>query len=126
MKAARTMDSTRRFPGEVRSSLPIASLSRRERFLIQACITLITLLSWLYLGHFSRQMSSEMERDKMMAAMGMTTHMPWTAADVFFTFAMWVVMMVGMMVPAAAPVLLLFAGAQAKRGDRSASMATSL
>jgi predicted metal-binding membrane protein len=106
------------------SSFPMASLSRRDRILIPACITLITLLSWFYLFHLGRQMSSEMEQDKMMTAMGMTTQVPWTAADVFFTFAMWVVMMVGMMVPAATPVILLFAGAQAKRGNRGARLAT--
>ena len=50
----------------------------------------------------------------MMAAMGMTMDMPWTAADVFFTFAMWAVMMVGMMAGTAAPVLLLFAAAQCR------------
>ena len=49
----------------------------------------------------------------MMAAMGMTMEMRWTAADVFFTFAMWAVMMVGMMAPSASPMLLLFAAAQA-------------
>jgi predicted metal-binding membrane protein len=69
-------------------------------------------------------MSSEIERDKMMAAMGMTMRMPWTAADVLFTFAMWLVMMVGMMTPTAAPVLLLFAAAKAKRGEHGASVAT--
>ena len=44
----------------------------------------------------------------------MTMDMPWTAADVCFTFAMWAVMMVGMMAAAAAPVLLLFAAARAR------------
>ena len=59
----------------------------------------------------------------MMAQMGMTRDMSWTAADVFFTFAMWAVMMVGMMAGTAAPVLLLFAAARAGRGDRGVRMA---
>ena len=41
--------------------------------------------------------------------------MPLTAADLWFTFTMWAVMMVGMMAPAAAPVLLLFAAARKGR-----------
>ena len=45
----------------------------------------------------------------MMADMGMTMDMPWTRGDVLFAFAMWAVMMVGMMTPSAAPVVLLFA-----------------
>jgi len=59
----------------------------------------------------------------MMAQMGMTRDMSWTAADVFFTFAMWAVMMVGMMTGTAAPVLLLFAAARAGRGDRGVRLA---
>jgi predicted metal-binding membrane protein len=64
-----------------------------------------------------------MEHDTMMAQMGMTMDMSWTAADVFFTFAMWAVMMVGMMAGTAAPVLLLFAAARAGRGDRGVRLA---
>lgn len=67
-------------------------------------------------------MSAEMEHDKMMADMGMA--MPWSAADLFFTFAMWTVMMVGMMAPSASPMLLLFAAARAGRSKRGLSLAT--
>src|SRR5256885_2610118 len=63
-------------------------------------------------------MSSSMEHDTVMAAMGMTPDSSWTAADVFFTFAMWAIMMVGMMAGTAAPVLLLFAAARAGRDGR--------
>jgi len=61
-------------------------------------------------------MSASMEFASQMAAMGMTMDKPWTAADAFFTFAMWAVMMVGMMAGTAMPMLLLFAGAHAGRG----------
>jgi predicted metal-binding membrane protein len=93
-------------------------LSRRDRFLILGCVVLSTLLAWAYLLHLDRQMSAGMEYDKMMAAMGMHVNTRWRPADFFFTFAMWAVMMVGMMVPSAAPVLLLFAAAGAGRGKR--------
>ncbi len=56
----------------------------------------------------------------MMADMGMTMDMPWNAADVLFTFAMWAVMMVGMMTASAAPVLLLFAAMHRGRGGQRA------
>jgi len=59
-----------------------------------------------------------MEYGMQMAAMGMTMNKPWTAADIFFTFAMWAVMMVGMMAGTVVPMLLLFAGTQAGRGER--------
>jgi predicted metal-binding membrane protein len=65
-------------------------------------------------------MSAAMEHDRMMADMGMTMDMPWTAVDVLFTFAMWAVMMVGMMTASAAPVILLFAGMHRGRGAQRA------
>jgi len=100
----------------VHSPSSVAALSRRDRLLISTCIALITALAWAYLVSLGRQMSSSIEHDTMMAAMGMTMNLPWTVADGFFTFAMWAVMMVGMMAGAAAPVLLLFGAALAKRG----------
>jgi predicted metal-binding membrane protein len=94
-------------------------LSSRDRLVIWTCLAVVIALAWAYLIYLDRRMASEMERDTMMTAMGMTMAMaPWTAADVLFTFAMWVVMMIGMMVGTAAPVLLLFAGAHAGRGGR--------
>jgi len=69
-------------------------------------------------------MSADREYDKMMAAMGMHMNMPWRPADFFFTFAMWTVMMVGMMAPSAAPMLLLFAAARAGRSNRGLPLKT--
>lgn len=118
MRVAETTDNTRRLPGRVLSSFSATTLSHRDRLFISACVVLITALAWAYLVHLDHEMSAGMEHDKMMAAMGMTMQMRWTAADVSFTFVMWTVMMVGMMVPSAAPVLLLFAAALAGRGER--------
>jgi predicted metal-binding membrane protein len=61
-----------------------------------------------------------------MAQMGMVMDAPWSAADVLFTFMMWAVMMVGMMSPTAAPVLLLIAEMQVRRGERGLSSALLL
>jgi predicted metal-binding membrane protein len=100
------------------SSSPAAALSRRDRLLILGCIVLSTLLAWAYLFYLNRQMAAGMEYDKMMAAMSMQMNTPWRPADFFFTFAMWAVMMVGMMTPSAAPMLLLFAAARVGRDKR--------
>jgi predicted metal-binding membrane protein len=59
----------------------------------------------------------------MMVEMGMAMDMSWSAADVFFTFTMWAVMMVGMMTGSAAPVLLLFAAAHSRRAERGGRLA---
>jgi predicted metal-binding membrane protein len=94
----------------------VSSPTGHDRILVVVCIVAITALAWAYLGHLGRQMSSSTEYARAMAAMGMATDRPWNAADLSLTFAMWTVMMVAMMAGAAAPVLLLFAGALRGRG----------
>jgi predicted metal-binding membrane protein len=94
-------------------------LPARDRVLISTCIVLVTALAWAYLVRLDRQMTSSMDYATMMARMGMPVNVPWTRADVFFTFAMWAVMMVGMMTGSAAPVMLLFAAALAGRRARA-------
>jgi predicted metal-binding membrane protein len=87
----------------------IAAVPRRDRYLISICLAAITALSWAYLVHLTRHPSSADEYARMMAEMGMAVDRPWTMVDAFFTFAMWTVMMVGMMLPSAAPAVLIFA-----------------
>jgi predicted metal-binding membrane protein len=94
--------------------------------IVWACIALITVLAWTYLLHLDREMSSSMAHDRMMAEMGMTMDMPRTSADLFFTFAMWAVMMIGMMAGPATPMLLLFAGMQRTRAAGPVPMALPL
>jgi predicted metal-binding membrane protein len=108
----------------VLSPSSVAVLSRRDRLVNWLSLVLVTALAWAYLVHLDRRMSSSMAHDSMMAEMGMTMDMPWTATDVFFTFTMWAVMMVGMMTGTAAPMLLLFAGAA--RGTRGRAAAVTI
>jgi len=46
---------------------------------------------------------------------------PWTTTDFLHAVTMWAVMMIGMMLPSATPVILLFAAIQAKGGSVPAS-----
>jgi predicted metal-binding membrane protein len=117
MPAETTTDSSRRSPGEVRSLSP-AIFVGRDRLIVSICIVLTVGLAWVYLVRLAHQMAPAMAYGTAMAAMGMTMDAPWTSVDILLTFVMWVVMMVGMMAGAAAPVLLLFAGARATHGDR--------
>lgn len=122
----RATDGTVPISGTAAGASPIASLPARDKVLILACITLITALAWVYLLHVEQQMSSSVVQSNMMAAMGMAIDAPWTAADLLLTFAMWAVMMVGMMGPSAAPMILLFGAAQASRRGHGASMAAGI
>jgi len=106
----------------VRSQPLVAALPRRDRLLIAGCIVLIFAIAWAYLVHLDRQMSSSVASDAAMAKMGMAVDASWGASDVFFTFTMWSVMMIGMMSPSAAPLLLLFAETQARRAQGNVPM----
>jgi predicted metal-binding membrane protein len=67
----------------------------------------VTALAWVYLAWLAVQMGA------MPASMGeavaMTQLKPWTALDFALMLLMWAVMMVGMMVPSAAPMILMYA-----------------
>jgi predicted metal-binding membrane protein len=92
----------------------------RGRRAVLGALLLITALAWLWLAHLSAQMSGRtanmdmgsmagMDMSSMpgMAAMAPTLE-PWTVAHALFLFAMWAVMMVGMMTPSVAPMVLLY------------------
>jgi predicted metal-binding membrane protein len=58
--------------------------------------------------------------DKAMhAAMGMPEMAVWGVAELVMLFLMWTVMMAAMMLPSAAPVILLIVGTYRRRGHRS-------
>ncbi len=59
----------------------------------------------------------------MHAAMGMADMRMWGASDWFGLFVMWAVMMVAMMLPSAAPMILLVLGVYRRRDDPQARLA---
>jgi predicted metal-binding membrane protein len=103
----------------------VASLPARDRILIRCCVLAVAALAWAYLLYLDRQMSHAMQDGAMPGGMDMLDMAvrPWTAADILFSFVMWTVMMVGMMAGSALPVLLLFAGAQARRQGQGTTTA---
>jgi predicted metal-binding membrane protein len=106
-RAERTVGNTLHSTGAVRSQSPVAGVISRDRLVIASCIVVITALAWTYLVHLSSQ------------KMTMPMSASWTGADFFFTFAMWSVMMIGMMSATAFPVLSLFSGMQKNRTGRA-------
>src|SRR6516165_12740869 len=69
---------------------------RRDRIVIILAFTLLTALAWSYLLWLAADMG--------MGGMDMTGSMEFA-----FVFAMWTVMMVGMMTPSAMPMILMYA-----------------
>jgi len=83
----------------------LESLLRRDRAIVAAGLAGVSLLAWLSLLHMAHSMGGA-ERAAMP---GMPMTAVWTARDAVLAFAMWAVMMVGMMLPSAAPMVLIFA-----------------
>ena len=100
-----------------KAAASVVATASRERALVAAGVLAVAALAWGYLVHLERRMAGAMAHEAMMTGMGMA--MPWSLADFAFMLAMWAVMMIAMMAPAAAPVLLLIAGPRARRIARS-------
>jgi predicted metal-binding membrane protein len=88
-----------------------ARLPRRERAFIAAALGAVTALSWLYLY---RQMQPMTDMADMVPAM----FAAWTVADFALNLAIWWVMMPGMMLPSAAPMILTFATVNQRKRER--------
>ena len=85
----------------------------RDRALVFIALGGLSILSWIYLAVLAKDMAqgdmslmgmAAMATGSMQATMGV-----WTTTTFALMTVMWFVMMVGMMVPSAAPMILLFA-----------------
>jgi predicted metal-binding membrane protein len=88
---------------------------RRDRFVILAALCSLIALACAYLVFLAPMENMPMDQDAM-DSMGQS---PWNAGYFAAMFIMWTVMMVGMMVPSAAPMILLYAALERNR-DSSA------
>ena len=104
------------FGCEILNLLPAGTaVLRRDRIVVMLALTLLTALAWSYLLWLSADMSMagmDMIGVRMIpSGMGLMipAQMPWRAMEFAFVFAMWTVMMVGMMTPSAVPMILMYA-----------------
>jgi predicted metal-binding membrane protein len=94
----------------------VERLIRRDRVLTGIALGVVILLSWIYLYQMTAGMHAAAAEADMHAAMGMSEMAAWGPWDVLALFAMWAVMMAGMMLPSAAPIILLVIGTYRRRG----------
>ncbi len=94
----------------------LESLLRQDRWLVGGALAVTVALCWAWIVPMARDMYGAMTGP---AAWMMTDR--WDLAHLSLLFAMWVVMMAGMMLPSAAPALLLYAGVIRKspEGERA-------
>jgi predicted metal-binding membrane protein len=92
----------------------IERVLRHERWLVVGGVVAVAGLAWLDLWRRARGVMD----------MAMPEMEPWSPAELGAILAMWLVMMIAMMLPSAAPMLLLFAATQRERATsgRSASI----
>src|SRR5438034_605989 len=121
MRAGRTTGTTHRSTGGVHNAVldehPPTRLERAlgyERAPLIVLLILLPLVCWSWIVVMARDMSGPMTG----ASAWMMT-LRWDARHVFLLWAMWAVMMAGMMLPSAAPLLLLYGAAARRRGVES-------
>jgi predicted metal-binding membrane protein len=112
----------------------LATLLRRDRLAVAAALTVVTLLAWGYLLWLSAQMAPDdmtgmpdmpgMDMSAMAGAMAPSIR-AWSPVDFAFMFAMWAVMMVGMMTPSVAPMILLYAAVGRKAAETATPFAST-
>lgn len=85
------------------------SLLRQDRLVIVGGMATLTLAAWAYITILALRMGG---MDVEMAMPGMR---PWGLSEVLLLWLMWAIMMVAMMLPSAAPVILLFTSLQRRR-----------
>ena len=83
---------------------PLEQLLLRDRLAVLAGLAGAVALAWLYLVPASRDMYGAMDG---LSAWMMESR--WDAGYLLLIFGMWAVMMIGMMLPSAAPAILLYA-----------------
>ena len=104
---------------------PVEVLLQRDRLWVALGLVTAIGLAWAYLLREAAAMNAMAAEARMHAAMGMAamTMRTWGVSDWFALFAMWAVMMAGMMLPSAAPVILLVLGAYRLRYETYARAA---
>jgi predicted metal-binding membrane protein len=106
----------------------LETVLRRDRIVVGAALACLVALAWGYVLWLAADMDMggmDMTGFRMIpAGLGIMapTNAPWSAIEFAFVFAMWAVMMVGMMAPSAAPVILMYA----RVGRQAAAKGTPL
>jgi predicted metal-binding membrane protein len=88
---------------------PLERILRRDRLVVLGAMAGVTALAWAHLLRLAGRMDMAghgMAMPEMMAP----AIAPWGLGEALLVFSMWVVMMVGMMLPSVAPMVLVHAG----------------
>src|SRR6478735_4863773 len=93
----------------------LETVLRRDRLVVAGALGVIAALAWGYVLWLADDMDMggmDMTGFRMIpAGIGIMapTNAPWRAVEFAFVFAMWAVMMIGMMTPSVAPMIMIYA-----------------
>jgi predicted metal-binding membrane protein len=115
------------------SDTPLEVILKRDRAVVAITLAVVAVLAWIYLLLLAARMNMPaaptpggggvempgMDMSGMDIAVA-PSFRAWATADFAFVFTMWVVMMVGMMIPSVTPMVLLYAvvGRKARTGGK--------
>jgi predicted metal-binding membrane protein len=108
----------------VNTAEAVESVVRRDRLLTGVGLVITVGLAWAYLLRDAAEMQAMAGEARLHAAMGMADPRVWGLQAWFGLFAMWAVMMAAMMLPSAAPVVMLVLGVYRRRNTQQARTAT--
>jgi predicted metal-binding membrane protein len=95
------------------SSLALDHALRRDRAIVLTGLGALVAVAWLYLCRDAAGIEpAQMPAGVTMAMPAMAT---WTLTELLTLVAMWMVMMIAMMVPSAAPIVLMFTALERKQ-----------
>lgn len=95
---------------------PIEAVLRRDRLVVIAGLAAIAALAWAYTVNLAWGMGTMDASGGM--AMSIANTRAWSIGDFSAQFAMWIIMMTAMMVPSAAPMVLLFSTVNRRRREQ--------
>src|SRR6516164_7047755 len=93
----------------------LETVLRRDRIIVAGALGIVIALAWGYVLWLANDMDMggmDMTGFRMIPAgigIMMPATAPWKAIEFAYVFAMWAVMMIGMMAPSAAPMILMYA-----------------
>jgi predicted metal-binding membrane protein len=97
------------------SDTALEAVLRRDRVVVIAALATLAILAWADLAWLAGDMAMggmDMTGFRMIPAgqgLMMPAGAPWQPIEFGYVFAMWVVMMIGMMTPSVAPMILIYA-----------------
>jgi predicted metal-binding membrane protein len=108
----------------VNTAEAVESVVRRDRLVTGVGLVITVGLAWAYLLRDAAEMQAMAGEARLHAAMGMADPRVWGFQAWLGLFAMWAVMMAAMMLPSAAPVVMLVLGVYRRRNTQQARSST--